>query len=518
MELRRWIQRARNRPLTIKIQQSKQAAIGIKESILIKELLAYSNQWKSIDMFCPGLKSADVYANMIDIMKQPPLSLEAFTCRPSPHCQCLMDGHPEFRIRATPNLTQVAQFGFPISISLSGLKVCKWIDILMDAITLIDKLKDMVNIVDFTYNNSTHCYVYQYLNSRLPSQPQLLQLPYLKSFTLHGFARMVDIEYILGSLTLPALQQFTFYNSTDYNVGLGYDHQTSIFKHILSMLQRSNPPCVQFLDIGVNHACYFEPEELLNILRVVPTLKHFKYYLNLIESYTVPDIRNHPVLFDFVTLNSLTTFYINLGSLRSAGNFSVLHHLILPVLEEFQVELPCERTPQYFLADLAALVKRSRCPLKTLKINTVVNISKASLVNLFKSTPTLEYLHIRGPLGLKRYGPKSKEFYIKDGLFDILRRCRCGNCKFASPEDKKCKKCLGNLSKLFLEGTLRADWNGMLSALEYRSKGDVDDGIQKLSQVRICASGCDIANVKDQVQQRIQSLQHRGMEFMDKII
>ncbi|KAF8992035.1 hypothetical protein BDQ17DRAFT_1432661 [Cyathus striatus] len=395
MKMRKWLLQAENYPLTVKIQICNLPFFmtGGQESSLIEDLFDFSSQWKSIDIFCPG-NNVNIYAGLQNIMQRPPASLEAFTCRPSNHCP--HHSHPKICVDATPNLKQISLFSrLPLSVQcLSEIKICKLHS--MTAYTVINMLKDMVNIVDCCVVVGEQLRNESNTTLLLPS----LQLPFLENLSLYGLK-----SFILRSLKLPALRQFTFAD-IDYNEMFS---SVSVSRCILSMLQQSNSPDIQFLNLDIKE-WDFNPKELFNILQIVPSLKHLTYssrpFRREIYCSIVPTLITH---------SKLTTLHIYFHpDFVSEGGMLVLHYLKLPALEEVQLLYPDSQ----HLSSFKNLLRRSNCPLKTLKIETRKYISNTSLIHFLNAAPTLKCLHIIG----NKYWDSMK-FEITSKLFNPLSSC-----------------------------------------------------------------------------------------------
>ncbi|KAF8992046.1 hypothetical protein BDQ17DRAFT_1370023 [Cyathus striatus] len=450
-KMKRWLSRAGIRPLTVKIEEHYQCS-GHAEDLLIKELLAYSNRWENVDIFCPG-RTAEVFSELQSIMAHNLPLLKSFTCRPSYHCRRASahdSQHLPLRILAAPHLMQVSKYDrFPLVVSGSVIKTCTWN--VMAVIPFINDLEHMENIKNCSINSPAPL---RMMLQQSEETPPLLQLNYLTNLSLHNLDTSA-IQYILPALELPALRR----------AQAQLRDASSIIWYILSLLQRSNSPDVEYLDLDISMQAFNE-DELLDIFRIIPNLKHFKFKLKLWPESPEPYV-DRPESIDFIYLRCLTTFYIDLDSLRFAGDIALLHYLTLPALEEFQVILPKSRSSRHLLTDLEDLVERSDCSLKTLKINTSVNISKTSLVNLLQALPTLECLHIIGEIN---YGG----YKLTDTIFELLL-----------PECHEVY--LPNLSELSLEGILapKIKWDDIIDAFEYRWEGDEDNGVKKLSRMDV---------------------------------
>ncbi|KAF9007832.1 hypothetical protein BDQ17DRAFT_1323777 [Cyathus striatus] len=261
-KLKMWLDRASKSPLTVKIEGA---------DVVAKQLFEYADQWKRIDLYCLG-NHPELYSELEGIMRRPPPLLETFICRPSFHCSLYGDEdagpHPIFSIsEASPKLTQIAKFrSFPVSISLSGINVCKWDRV--GAFSILSNLQEMKSIKD--------CSIYSPgMRIIQPPLSPAIRLSLLENIALHSLL-VSSYEYILPSLELPALRRLTFSNFKEKRVPSA--GTMNPVKPIFLMLQRSGFPNVQYLDLNIS-ASLIDAKELLDILRAVPALEHFKFAL-----------------------------------------------------------------------------------------------------------------------------------------------------------------------------------------------------------------------------------------------
>ncbi|KAF8992049.1 hypothetical protein BDQ17DRAFT_1413513 [Cyathus striatus] len=352
-----------------------------------------------------------------------------------------------------------------LAISLLRIKTCTWND--MTAATVIEDLKQMGSIIDYRINNPVIA-ISPDLQSSLGT-PTLLQLPFLTKLSLRNLD-IFSIGYILPALELPAFQHFAF-SHIDNKESLP---NGSVVWYILLLFQRSNSSDVECLDLDFSLQS-FNQDELLEVFRLVPSLKHFKFTLKLWSNSPESYInRSQPI--DFIHLNSLSTFHINIRTLPFAGDAAPLHYLALPALKKFQVILPKTRSSRPHFTDLEDLVEQSNCKLKTLNINTTVNIPKLHLLTCYKSYRLWNayiFLAYNGQL-----------FQLTDTLFELLLpECQCSDCGHNSGEEMS-EVYLPNLSEVFPEGILapKIKWDYILDAFEYRWKGDEGSGVKKLSR------------------------------------
>ncbi|KAF8991753.1 hypothetical protein BDQ17DRAFT_1332702 [Cyathus striatus] len=280
---------------------------------------------------------------------------------------------------------------------------------------------------------------------------------------------------------------------------------------------RSNSPNIQSLDLYILVG-QIPADMLLDILRIAPNLKHFKigfggYYIgtrpniSMSQSSTVPGL---------VVLDSLISYHIDMSDLSQDSdiNAAFLKYLSLPALNDFQVLFPPQQTTKInrksqvtYLAALD-LVKRSSCPLRSLKIDTEANIPETALFNLLSILPSLEYLCLVGQnynVGrlLNKKSTADVKFHIASSFFKLL---------IPRPRSSASTIYLPKLRDLSLEGILTANGDEVLSALEYRWKGDEDLGIQKLSRVRLYSPDFIGKPTDKRFRRRYEDLQLQGMD------
>ncbi|KAF8987324.1 hypothetical protein BDQ17DRAFT_1375249 [Cyathus striatus] len=470
IKLKEWLDRSVNCPLTVKI--------NLTSDLVYEPLLDCSSRWKRIDICCLG-SHRKLYSEMENIMRQSPPLLESFICRPSFHCFGLeIDNidHSILSVESVRNLTQLAMFKRPpLSFFPSRIKVCRWDG--NDATIVINQLKDMSKSI-------RDCSIYDpWIMRMMPPLSTPLRLSLLENFSVRLWT--VAYNYILPSLELPVLRRNARVLTRTATV--------DVLGNIYAFLLRSNSPHVQVLDLDIS-AAYFNGETLLNILRIVPTLECFRLVLQRFGRFSrkpfIEKRQQVPVI-----LNSLTSYYIDMSHLDcdSDRNATMLKYLTLPA----------SPTVSKF-AYLAALnlVHRSNCPLKILKINTENNISSTGLLDLLKVVPSLECLHLVGQNYNRNSQVEIVEFQVTSSLFELL---------LPQPQTSPGMIYLPKLSELSCEGALCADWNEILSALEYRWKGDVDCGVQRLARVRVYAAN-SIPLMDEMSHQRLHNLQLQGMD------
>ncbi|KAF8987278.1 hypothetical protein BDQ17DRAFT_1486462 [Cyathus striatus] len=279
-KLKMWLDRASKSPLTVKIEGA---------DVVAKQLFEYADQWKRIDLYCLG-------------------------------------NHPE--------LLSIALFmfrSFPVSISHSGINVCKWDRV--GAFNIISNLQEMESIKD--------CSIYSPgMRIIQPPLSPAIRLSLLENLALHSLL-VSAYEYILPSLELPALRRFTFSNFKEKR--LPSTGTMNPIKPLFLMLQRSGFPNIQYLDLNIS-APFIDAKELLDILRAVPALEHFKFASKPFAGITSSSVRMTKGA-EPVVLNSLTSCHIDLSSLGDDrdGNSALFKYITLPALKEFRVALPVRK-------------------------------------------------------------------------------------------------------------------------------------------------------------------------------
>ncbi|KAF8991756.1 hypothetical protein BDQ17DRAFT_1432877 [Cyathus striatus] len=497
-KLKKWLDRAGNYPVTVKIKGP---------TLVHKPLLACFDRWKSIDVYCLG-SHPELYAEIERIMKKPLPLLELFICRPSRHCNTLQNNHPRLSTMQSGKLSQVLtvfQLSL-LSILPSRIKVSRWEWSV--ASDIMHQLKDMEGITD--------CFIYRpnmlFGVQNHPLSPPL-QLSVLENLNLDSL-RHCAYSYILKSLKLPKLQRFTFSNLSYARTPLFSVHahlDLDILPLLLAFLRRSNSSNIQCLHFTISAKIIYA-DILLDILRTTsPTLKHFKLVLrgHYIGSQTSICMKQPSKVPDHITLSSLSSYHLDMGQLDhdSADNTALFKYLTLPNLQDFQVIFPPWKTrkinyiSQVSYSAALGLVRRSKCPLKTLIINTEANIPKIALVHLLKAVPTLECLQLVGH-NYNRTSKAKVKLRISSSLFDLL---------LPRSQSSESAIYLPRLRELSLEGTLTADWDGVLEALEYRWKGDEDCGIKSLSRVRLYTSNF-FKSTSRKLRRRYEELQLQGMD------
>ncbi|KAF8992053.1 hypothetical protein BDQ17DRAFT_1460380 [Cyathus striatus] len=496
MKLKKWLQRAGSVPLTIKVEE-----IADGPGSIITELLLHSNQWKDIDIYCPA-EDSEAYSKLQAVMRQPLPLLTAFTCRPSPHWTLRSSRRqPPFSIRTIPNLTNITIFrDFPISVSQCGITTCKWVD--MDCFVVRENLREMGNLKSCSIYSST-CTKTQ--DPNFHSVPPPLLLSFVDNFALSALQPNA-FHYIMQSLSLPALRRAYF---------SGYEDDAllskSIIAHIISLLQRSNYPALQALDLDLS-VPQFDVGLLLDLLHMVPILESFKHSLGV---YGVERDDEQPSFLrnisqSSVTLGRLTTCSLDMSALNDEDQLPLLKYLILPALQEFEVFFPSKSSSQKLLSDLRDLVLRSNPALRSLKLVAKIDISEQALLELLKVLPNLENLQIlasrvrNSQIYFGVYDDTGEKLTTRESWFELLL-----------PRSRGDRIYLPRLRELSCEGTLLVSSNIVFDALEYRWRGDKAVGIRRLQSARIFANGCggELTNCPA-AKKRLAVLSSQGMDII----
>ncbi|KAF8991754.1 hypothetical protein BDQ17DRAFT_1432875 [Cyathus striatus] len=490
LKLKRWLDRAGNYSLAVKIKGP---------DLVHEPLLSLPDRWKWIDIHCLG-SHPELYSEMERVIKEPLPLLESFVCRPSLHCSGLdsSDKHPRFSIKAVQNITQVTIFASsPLEFLPSPIKVCRWNR--SKSSSILNQLKDMESIRDCSmYRPWAH-----QLEPRQSHSRNVLQLPLLENLTLHSLSRPA-YKSILPSMSLPSLRSFTFSNGIRER---GQTRQATVFviQFVYDLILRSNSPHLQALDLSLS-AIFVYAEILLNILRISPTLEHFKLTLqgfndsaSFIDMSKLPSLKVHgPII-----LKNLTSLHVDMSHMDqdSDCNATLLKYLTLPVHVNEQTKAN-NHVSEYVFPAALDLVKRSKCLLTTLKINTEINISETGLLDFLKLITTLECLHLVG----QNYSRKNKvkvKLQIMSSLFKLL---------LPQSQTSAGMIYLPRLSELSCEGMLLAKLDDVLNALEYRWKGDKGRGIQRLLRARLYTANL-IKLMDDTSLWHLEDLQLQGMDI-----
>ncbi|KAF9001504.1 hypothetical protein BDQ17DRAFT_1542751 [Cyathus striatus] len=305
-------------------------------------------------------------------------------------------------------------------------------------------------------------------------------------------------RYIMQSISLPAVRKLSL-----SSIG-------SVIRYITASVHYSELPSpLESLIISVQGSNRIH--HLLDLLSVLPALVHLE--INDNASYISPTYTTSMPKLECLTSLSIT-------SAAAKGVIQLFKDISMPLLKELEVSTirVCNSDSRQGDQFISAIQCYSS-DLRVLKLTAYDGgYSEANFLNLLGSLNQLECLHILSgpPLHDEMLGMITGEYpkwIISSGLFEALGPPRSSSKSLVL--DGEDIIFLPRLAEFSLDGIWDANAEIFIDALEYRWKGDMARGIQKLKSVRIFAYDCNkLLEEHDIMSRKIESLVSQGMDFV----